>query len=351
MAQQKHKFTPLSNMEISAFCSQIAMILRSGISSMEGLSLMLEEAQDSDEKKMLELMYETLQSTGSFYEALLSTGAFPDYMLQMVQIGELAGKTDDVMDALSSHYEREASLAHAIKSAVTYPMIMICMMILVILVLVTKVMPIFNQVFIQLGSEMTGFSKAILDFGTSINHSSVVLIDILIVLVAAALYFSRTKSGRAKFGRFAAWFIGTRGLAERIAACRFASGMHLTLSSGMSPEEALSLAENLIDNAAFKKRLDSCKKKIGEGEELSRTLLSAGVFSGLYARMTSIGSRTGVLDEVMHDIAEKYQEDLDRKFANVISALEPTLVIILSVIVGVILLSAMLPLISIMSNL
>ncbi|MCI8646483.1 MAG: type II secretion system F family protein [Firmicutes bacterium] len=351
MAQKKQTFTPLSNMEISSFCSQMAMILRSGISSMEGLSLMMEEVQDSDEKKLLECMYDRLQTTGSFYEAISAAGVFPPYMLQMVQIGEISGKTDDVMEALSSHYEREASLAQAIKNAVTYPMIMICMMVLVILILVTKVMPIFNQVFIQLGSEMTGFSKAVLDFGTSISHSSIILIDILILLVVATLYFSRTKRGRASFARFASRFIGTRALSEKIAACRFASGMHLTLSSGMSPEEALSLTENLIDNEPFKKRLNACKEKITQGEELSKILLSTGVFSGLYARMTSIGSRTGVLDEVMQDIAERYQEDLDLKFTRIISALEPTLVIVLSVIVGVILLSVMLPLVGLMSNL
>ncbi|NBI64434.1 type II secretion system F family protein [Clostridiales bacterium] len=351
MAKKNQRFTPLSNMETSSFCSQMAMILRSGISSVEGLSLMLEEAQDAEEKELLELIYEMLQSTGSFHQALAATEAFPAYMLQMVRLGELSGKTDDVMAALADHYQREASIAQSIKNAVTYPMIMIVMMVLVFLVLVTKVMPIFNQVFIQLGSEMTGFSKAILNFGTSINRSSIILIGILVVLVAVVLYFSRTKSGRARFGKFAAWFAGTRAFAEKIAACRFASGMHLTLSSGMSPEEALSLTENLIDNESFKKKLETCKEKIGQGGDFSKVLLDTGIFSGLYARMTSIGSRTGVLDEIMEEIAEKYQEDIDQKFSRAIAALEPTLVIVLSLIVGVILLSVMLPLAGIMSNL
>ncbi len=351
MAQKQKGFTPLSNMETSSFCSQMAMILGSGISAMEGLSLMLEEAQDSEEKEMLALMYETLQATGSFYEALAATKAFPAYLLQMVQIGEVSGKTDDVMAALADYYEREESIVQSIRNAVTYPMIMIVMMVLVILILATKVMPVFNQVFIQLGSEMTGFSKAILDFGTALDRSSIVLIGILVVLVAAVLYFSRTKSGRERFGKFSASFAGTRAFAEKIAACRFASGMHLTLSSGMNPEEALSLAGNLIVHESFKKRLASCKEKIGQGEDLSKTLLDVGIFSGLYARMASIGSRTGVLDEVMKDIAERYQEDIDQTFSRRISALEPTLVMILSVIVGAILLSVMLPLAGIMSNL
>lgn len=343
--------TPLSNMEISSFCSQMAMVLHSGISAMEGISLMLEETSDEEETKLLKIMDDTLQSTGSFYEALVSTGAFPDYMLQMVQIGDSTGKLDEVMDALSSHYEREASISQAIKNAVTYPLIMVFMMLLVILVLMTKVMPIFNQVFKQLGSEMTGFSKAILDFGIAINNYSVILIVVIVLFVLLILYYTRTKKGRAAFASFTSRFTWTKSFSEKLAACRFASGMALTLSSGMSPEESLNLVTELIHNESFMNKLKVCREALDQGDDLSRSLLDAGVFSGIYARMTSIGSKTGVLDEVMQEIADKYQEEIDQKFTNMIATLEPTLVIILSLIVGMILLSVMLPLMGIMSSL
>ncbi|MCI9619887.1 MAG: type II secretion system F family protein [Dorea sp.] len=343
--------TPLSNTEIASFCSQMAMVLHSGISAMEGISLMLEETSDEEETNLLKLMDDTLQSTGSFHEALVSTEAFPDYMLHMVQIGEYTGKLDEVMDALTSHYEREASISQSIKNAVTYPLIMVFMMLLVILVLMTKVMPIFNQVFQQLGSEMTGFSKAILDFGITINNYSVILIAVIVLFVILILYFTRTKKGRNSFASFTSRFAWTRSFSEKLAACRFASGMALTLSSGMSPEESLNLVTGLIHNDSFTGKLNSCRESLDKGEDFSRSLLDAGVFSGIYARMTSIGSKTGVLDEVMQEIADKYQEEIDQKFTNMIATLEPTLVIILSLIVGMILLSVMLPLMGIMSSL
>lgn len=343
--------TPLSNMEISSFCSQMAMILKSGISTMEGISLMLDEASDPEEEKLLKLMDETLQSTGSFYEALSATEAFPGYMLHMVQIGEYTGKLDEVMGALSSHYEREASIAQSIKNAVTYPLIMVFMMLLVILVLVTRVMPIFNQVFRQLGSEMTGFSRAILNFGVAINRYSIVLVVLIGVLALLILYFAKTKSGRAAFASFTSHFTWTKSFSEKLAACRFASGMALTLKSGMSPEESLDLVSKLITNDSFAGRIHTCKEALDEGGELAKSLLGAGVFSGVYARMTSIGSKTGALDEVMQEIADRYQEEIDQKFTNMIATLEPTLVIILSLVVGMILLSVMLPLMGIMSSL
>ena len=348
MAQKT--FSPLSNMEVSAFCSQMAMILRSGIFAMEGISIMLEDAEDPEERALLAQIDETLQ-TGQLHTALRETSAFPDYLIQMVRIGEETGKLDDVMGALALYYEREASIAQTIRNALTYPLIMVFMMLLVILVLVTRIMPVFNQIFIQLGSEMTGLSRALLDIGTAVNRYSVVLLAIVVLFAAAVLYLTRTKKGREQSRRLIMGFSFTRSFAMKLTACRFASGMSLTLSSGLSPEESLHLASGLIDQESFKEKIDLCRSSLESGGELHKALADAGIFTGIYARMASIGDRTGVLDEVMQNIADQYQEEIDQKFTGLIAALEPTLVIILSLIVGMILLSVMLPLMGIMSSL
>ena len=342
--------TPLSNMEISSFCSQMAMILKAGISTMEGIALMLEEAADPEEEKLLKLMDETLQSTGSFYEALSSTQAFPDYMLHMVQIGEYTGKLDEVMSALSSHYEREASISQSIKNAVTYPLIMVFMMLLVILVLVTKVMPIFNQVFVQLGSEMTGFSRMLMNMGTAINRYSIVFIALLILAAVFILYGTRTQSGRNMCRNLGYKFSFSRAVYEELASCRFASGMALTLSSGLNPERSMELVDSLNDDPHFQKKLNNCQSHINDGKDLTDALFASGIFTGMYARMASIGSKTGSMDQVMDTIASLYQDNIDNRMNNILATLEPTLVILLSLIVGVILLSVMLPLMGIMSS-
>lgn len=349
MAQQT--YPPMSNTEVSFFCSQMAMILKSGISSVEGISIMLEETGPSSEQELLSAINERLNETGSFYMALESVRVFPDYMLHMTNIGEQTGKLDQVMEALAVHYEREASLAQSVRNALTYPLIMIMMMLLVILVLITKVMPIFNQVFQQLGSEMTGFSRAILEFGSAINRSSVTILAMVIVLALFIVFFTKSRKGREWFQSFASHFTWVRAFSDKIAACRFASGMALTLSSGMNQSECLTMAARLIDSPSFGEKINICQTKVDDGEDLAKALAETGIFSGLYARMTSIGSRTGTLDEVMTDIASKYQDEVDQKFISILSTVEPALVIILSVIVGLILLSVMLPLMGIMSGL
>lgn len=102
----KKNITPLSNTEIASFCSQMAMILKSGISSIEGVSIMLQDARGSDEKELLTVMNDVLTHTGILHEALKKTGAFPGYLLNMVRIGEQTGRLDDVMQSLAEYYEK-----------------------------------------------------------------------------------------------------------------------------------------------------------------------------------------------------------------------------------------------------
>ena len=181
MANHKRKF---SNIELSFFCSQLAMILTSGISSMEGLSMMLEESENDEEKQILSVITEQLETGSNLHESLEKTELFPSYLLQMVKIGEETGKLDDVFSSLAQHYNREDTIKNSIRHALTYPLIMTSMIILVILVLLMKVMPIFNQVFIQLGTEMTGLAGLLVSLGNSLSKY------ILVVILSIIIFFT-----------------------------------------------------------------------------------------------------------------------------------------------------------------
>ena len=356
------KQQPFFNPELSGFCSQMSMILHSGISPLEGITIMLEDSTSDREKDILQQILDTLQETADFSlslkqpgfpQQLLSlkeTGLFPSYLVHMVQIGEETGTLDEVMSALSEHYEREDSIAKSIRNAVTYPMIMIGMMLVVILVLLVKVMPIFNQVFVQLGTEMTGFSGALMHIGNAISRYSVVLV-ILLAATAAALFFgSRTEKGKAVLARFAKHFRFFSSMAQQQAGCRFADVMNLALRSGLTPERGLELATMLNQDPDFQVKLETCQKQVNEGEDLSHALFSSGILTGTYARLASIGQKTGSMDQVMKQVSDMYQEEIDTRISNTLAVLEPSLIIGLSLIVGIILLSVMLPLMGIMSG-
>lgn len=341
----------MDNIEVAAFAQQMAMILKSGISSLEGISIMLEDAGSREEEILLTKINNEMANSGKLYDSLMAAGVFPSYMLWMVQIGEETGTLDEVMDSLAAHYEREEAISKSIKSALIYPMIMIGMMLVVIIVLITKVMPVFQQVYRQLGQEMTGISEGILAFGSVLTKYAGVFVVLLIAVIILFIYFAKTASGKKNLLKLGYHFRFSRELYDKIAACRFADGMSLTLKSGMTPEQGLDLSRQLVDNPHFADKIDVCKRLLGEGNDLSESLHETHIFTGIYARMTSLAGKAGVIDEVMDKIAKQYEEEIDTKISSFISILEPTLVIILSVIVGIILFSVMLPLMGIMAGL
>lgn len=338
--------TPLSTAETAAFCSQMAMILRSGISSIEGIALLMDDAS-STEKALLGAIQSKLSETGSLAQAIAYTEAFPNYMIHMVTLGEQAGRLDEVMSSLSDYYEKECALHQTIRNAVAYPLLMIAMMFAVIVVLITKIMPIFQQVFRQLGAEMNASSLIILQFGEYLRSHIGIVIGISFLFVLSFICLCKTAKGQ----RLLRCIPVVRCLKEAIAAKRFASGMALTLSSGLTSQESMELACKLVDDPILSQRLSCCQQAVMDGADMCDALREYNIFSGLYAKMASLGSRTGMLDEVMKKIADQYEEEIDTRLSSLLAAIEPTLVIILSLIVGMILLSVMIPMVSIMSGL
>ena len=326
----------LTNTELITFCGQLALILRSGISTLEGLSLMLEDTPKGEGHEIIQTVLSEMELTGNLSQSLQTAGVFPDYMCSMVEIGEMSGKLDDVMDSLAGHYRREESLSATIRSAVAYPLIMIGMMVIVMTVLIVKVMPVFRQVFEQLGTGMTGVSKAILDFGSALGSYSMVFLVLALIIAAVFVWLFFTKSGNRRRKTMSYKFFLTRGLSRKIACSRFASGMHLALGSGLDVDQSLEMAARLVEHP--------------EVHGFTEAVTETGIFSGVYARMLSIGYRAGALDDVMGRISERCDEEIEARMNILTSRLEPTLVAILSIVVGMILLSVMLPLMSVMSN-
>lgn len=342
---------PLNNRELSTFCGQMAMMLSAGISAAEALSILQAGLEHPGGQRILAQVSQSLEAGESLFASLSAPqGAFPAYFLDMVNMGERAGQLDTVFSSLASYYDRQEALAQNIRSAVTYPLVMIAMMLAVVLVLILQVMPIFSQVYSQLGAEMNRFSAGILNLGTWLGRYSLVILALAAVLVLILLYLAKTRSGRRKLTRLARRLPGVRPIYEATAFSRFAEGMSLTLRSGLDTDESLALAGKLTESPALRQKIDACRQQTAQGTDLGVSFRENGIFSGTYGKMVSVGILSGTLDAVLAQVAAQYAEDASQRIGRAVSRLEPTLVAVLSVLVGMILLSVMLPLMGIMSN-
>lgn len=340
----------LSNEELAAFCSQLAILIKGGVTPVESLRVLLSDTEDGKSKALLENLIASVSEGNRLAEAMKSTGVFPKYVLTTVRLGEESGSTDEVFSSLGEFYEREAAIKENITSALSYPLVMIFMMLVVIVVLITQVLPIFNQVFIQLGTQMTGFAASLLNFGDGLTKYGIVLLIFLIILLISYMLLSRTEKGRKLGEKMLSAFPLTATLYENIAIGRFAGGLSLARSAGLDTFLGIDLVTELVENKKVLEKIKRCREGLAEGDNLAEALKRSNMFSNVNNRLISVGIKTGEDDLVLKRIADEYSRKSEKRMNRLISIIEPTLVIVLSIIVGLILLSVILPLMGVMSN-
>ena len=344
----RRKFT-LSAEELSVFAAQLLITVKTGIPLSEAIMILLEDAETEAAKKLLKKILDTLEAGGALSGALKETGMFPVYMTQMIKIGEASGRLEQVLGSLQKYYAREDCIRKSAKNAFTYPAIMLVILIVIVIILVTKVVPIFNQVFNTLGGEMTSFAQGAMRAGEIISNSSMVIVGVIIVFVVIFVLMQITPGGRRELASIGRKVFAQ--LTDKMAAARFASGMSLMLASGLDVDRSLELTLPLMTNPRMREKIANLKNMVMSGESFTSSVVAAKIFSGMQGRMLTLGFKSGNLDSVMEQIADDYERDVDERLDNLISIIEPTMVAILCVIVGLILLSAMLPLHGIMTSL
>ncbi|MCR5194850.1 MAG: type II secretion system F family protein [Pseudobutyrivibrio sp.] len=336
--------------ELYAFSDEMGMMISSGVSSIQGITMMLDESQGGEEKELLTEMESIVSESGSLSKAIESVDVFPDYFVEMAKMGETTGKMDSVLTNLAAHYSREMAISNAIRSAVTYPLMMVAMMLIIIVVLVTEIMPVFDRVFKQLGGTMDGLSEGFLAVGSFIKENGVIMLIILLAVVIYFIVINKTTWGKNHRNNLLYKSRRFKSIHSKIATSRFASAMAMTLSSGMDVMQALDVSGRIVEAPDFEKKLEKCKDSFAETMDIGRAFSLSGIFGGLYGKMAILGAKTGNMENVLEKVATTYQEEADEEINDFIAVVEPTLVIILSVIVGIILLSVMLPLLNIMSG-
>ena len=338
-----------SSREISAFCLQISLLLHAAIPLDEGLSVMAEDAVWDEEKKLLMQMAEEAELGSPFSTVLEHAGVYPSYVVRMARLGEETGNLDQIMESLADYYEKEYLLFKNLKHAVTYPLIMITMLLIVLFVLFTKVMPIFERVYEQLGTEMSPVSLAATRLGSIFSGAALILGGVLAIVIFLVWSFGKFGKRIPAAERFLQWIKRKNKIALAIANRRFTAVMALTLKSGLDLEKGMELAGSLVENKSVEEKIKHCSAEMEAGTDYYTAMKNTGMFKGFYVQMIKVGTKSGRLDSVMEEISKNYEEEADMAIEHLVSQFEPTAVAVLAVAVGLILLSVMLPLVGVLS--
>lgn len=336
--------------QLSLFATQISLFLRSGLSLTEGLGLMEEDIGDNRFRACVVKVSEGVEARRPLHEAMKDAGAFPDYMLKMAEIGEFSGHLEGMMNALSRFYERERNLRQRVKSSVTYPLLLLLMMTAVVFLLIVRVLPMFDRLLGSLGGTMPPFVRGLMSFGEFAGQWYLAILAGIVAIVILWALFRRTDAGRSFIDAFKASFPIVRGLYRKMAAERFATAMSFLLTSNVDLEISLDLAKGILGNRYMSKKIDSCLSMMENGAALHDALYESGIFPRQFSKMLAIGFKSGEMDSMMSRLSEIYEQEVDGSLRRLTGAIEPAFVALLSVVVGIIMVSVMLPLIEAMSN-
>lgn len=339
----------MNELEKAQFLDQIGMILDGGISLEDGLDAIVSQVNEIDYANVLKNIRDEVNSGSSLSKALEHTGYYDSYMIHMIAIGEESGYLDKVVHELSHYYYRMNDTKQKIKDALTYPSILVVMMLVVVIILINNILPLFKNVLGNMGISIASSTLVLLDIGKNLAIIALVVLFALFVLVLYVLFTMKGKDD--SYITLLRKFFVTKKIAYELSVVQFAYALSLLLNSGIPQENALEMCKDLCTDKSLKDKINKLLADLQSGKSMSECLVESKIFKDVYNRLLVIGIKSGHFETTMNEVAKSYEKDIDAGIAKMLDVVEPTLVILLSIIVGIILVSVMLPLASIMVNL
>ena len=344
---QKEKM--LSASDLSLFCYQLSLIFKSGIPILDGMEIFAKDMMDPRLKEVAQDMQQQLAQGYSLHSVIEKYKFFPVYLTSMVKIAEQTGNLQDELERLSDYYEQTDRLNNKIKSAVTYPLILLVLMAGVILFLVLKVLPMFHEILLSLGGDIPVSTKIMIDLANILKTYALAIIGILIIAIALLLYYFKSQKNIESGDKILFKLPWINATYKKIISARLANAMTMMLKAGSSFDEALDMSKKSVGNAYVESLLEAARLNIINGSDPVKELDNLGIFPVLFMKMLKIGHMTGELESSLSKISVIYDKEVEKSLSKITTMIEPALVTILSLIIGVVLFTVMLPLINIIA--
>lgn len=340
----------LSTRELALFCRQFSTMLNAGLTVIKCLDTLYRQAVKKKTKLAVMGVYEGVQKGLTLSTAMKLQNNFPAMLVNMVESGEMSGSLDTIMSRMAEHFEKEHKLHSKVINALIYPIILIVVGIIAILVLLGFVIPQFFTMFESMGAELPGITKFLLAVSTFVRDRWYLII--LFFGLAAGLFYAvwRSKSGRAALASFALHVPVFGKLNKTIITARFSRSLATLFASGMSLISALEISTRVVNNAKLDEYMTDVIDKIRKGSTLSSVIEQVNIFPPMFSSMVSIGEESGALDEILYKTAAFYDDEADAAISIMVASIEPIMIVVLGIFVGFIVLSVILPMMSVYQN-
>lgn len=338
--------------DLSVFCRQFQSILTAGVTIVDALEMLGGQTENKVFAQAIKDTKMAVQKGATLAEAMKQQPkVYPSLLINMVEAGEASGSLENAMERMSIQFEKSAKLKALIKKAMIYPIMIIFVAFAVLIAMSIVVIPQFATMFESMGSELPGITKAVMAFSDFIMHKWYFMILIIVVAAVAFIGFGKTETGQVVYGTIAmkAPIFGT--LVVKNNSASFARTLSTLVSAGISLSEALDITGRTMKNILFKRAIQEARVDVEQGANLSEPLFRCGLFPPMVPQMIKIGEETGNIDGMLTKAADYYEDEVEIATASLTTMMEPLIIVVLGVIVGVLVLAMYMPMISMYSGL
>ncbi|WP_445711240.1 type II secretion system F family protein [Flavobacterium sp.] len=332
-----------SDKQKEVFYRELGMLLKSGVDFKKALEILSQQVEKKKEKELILTLKDNIVHGKSIYESMMESKQFSPYEYYSVQIGEETRKLEEVLTELQKYFNRKIQMRRQIVSVLTYPSIVMLVTVLVLYFMLNKVVPMFSSVFRQFGSELPKSTQYIIKIS---NHSGTLflLFFLTIIGLVVAHFMLKEKEGYRKFISNLILRIPYFGnLIRKIYISRFCQSMNLLITSKTTLLTSLSLTSKMIGFYPIEKSIETIKADITKGASLHESLRKHTIYENKLVSMVEVAEQINQLDTMFERLTEQYNEEISHQTKMIGVVLEPMIIIVIGVIVGVIMVSMYAP--------
>ncbi len=323
--------------DLGVFCKQFSAVIKAGVTIISALELMGDQIENKTLRKAIADARTYVEKGGTLADAFrVNPDVFPPIMINMVAAGEMSGNLEICLDRLVEHFEKDNALTSKIKGAMTYPIVVLCVMVIVIIVVLVAVIPNFASMFEDMGTQLPLATRAMMAAADFVKYKWWLLIIIVAAIVFGVKFFKKTPFGEQLFANLGLKAPIFGPLNVKTACSRFARTMSTLMASGISMIDAVEQVAKMMDNKIIRDGLMDAKVQVSKGVPLSKPLKDMEMLPPMLSAMTKIGEETGDIEEMLSKVADYYDEEVEAATNALTSAMEPIIMVILACIVGMI---------------
>lgn len=335
----------ITSRDYCVFCRQMLSILSAGVSIINALQMLAEQTENARLKRGIANLADEVGKGETLSNAMRKQSkVFPGIFVNLIEAGEATGTLENSFERMALQFEKDNQLKSYIKKAMTYPIMVGIVAVGVIFGLMTYVIPTFMGMFADMDIEMPGITMMVIAISDFFVAYWWLLIIIIIALVIAIKAYSKTISGRVVFGTIKYKLPVVRNVQIKSASARFARTLSTLLKSGVPMIQALEITANSLDeNILFQRAILNAKDQVANGTALSKPIKMSGLFPPMIVHMISIGEETGNLEAMLENVAEYYEEEVASATEQLMTVIEPLMILVLALIVGTVILAILQP--------